>query len=121
VTYTIGVDFDGVIHRYSKGWHDGSIYDPPVPDALDSLRTIMVEHAVFVFTARPVAPVAEWLIGHGLPATTNEPPCFWSDRTQLLVTNRKFPAFVYIDDRAVRFETWPQTLTQVADLISGRR
>lgn len=27
---TIVFDFDGVIHRYSKGWQNGSIYDKPV-------------------------------------------------------------------------------------------
>ncbi|MFB4275740.1 hypothetical protein ACBJ59_10645 [Nonomuraea sp. MTCD27] len=43
---TIAVDFDGVIHTYGKGWHDGSIYDEPVPGALDALRSLMKEYAV---------------------------------------------------------------------------
>lgn len=30
---TISIDFDGVIHQYSKGWQNGEIYDPPIRGA----------------------------------------------------------------------------------------
>ncbi len=58
---TIAVDFDGVIHLYSKGWQDGEIYDEPVEDSFDSLRFLMEKYAVFIFTSRPSLPVGRWL------------------------------------------------------------
>ncbi len=36
----IAVDFDGVIHRYSKGWHDGTIYDPPMDGCYDAMNQL---------------------------------------------------------------------------------
>jgi hypothetical protein len=111
---TIAIDFDGVIHAYSKGWQGGAIYDPPVPGAIDGLRDLMKRDAVFVFTARAnLDDVAAWLTSHGIPAIVDEPGAarwFWDDRDRLLVTWHKLPATVYIDDRALRFESWPQTL-----------
>src|SRR5690606_4961543 len=62
---TIGVDFDGVIHRYSKGWFDGTIYDEPIPGAISGLRLLMQHNAVFIHTARSARQVAEWLAEHG--------------------------------------------------------
>lgn len=38
---TLAVDFDGAVHRYSRGRHDGTIYDPPIPGALNGLRQLM--------------------------------------------------------------------------------
>lgn len=115
---TIAVDFDGVIHAYSKGWHDGTIYDPPMPGALDGLRSLMERDAVFVFTTREPHPVAEWLVGHGFDAIASAHDLwrtFWNERGRLLVTNRKLAAVAYLDDRAVRFTDWAQALQDLGD------
>jgi trehalose-6-phosphatase len=107
---TLAVDFDGMIHAYSRGWADGTIYDPPVPGALDGLRQLLDQDAVFVFTAREPEQVAEWLSLHGFICRTEHEGPFWNVRGQLLVTNRKLPATAYLDDRAVRFVDWGQAL-----------
>ena len=36
-----------------------------------------------------------------------------ADRARVLVTNRKLPANVYIDDRGLRFVSWDQTLADL--------
>nr|MDT0658017.1 hypothetical protein [Micromonospora sp. DSM 115978] len=109
---TLAVDFDGVIHAYSLGWCDGTIYDEPVPGALDALRALMERYAVFVFTTRDPGQVVPWLLKRGVDAVTDDDPArtFWNERGRLLVTQRKLAAVAYLDDRAVRFESWPQAL-----------
>jgi hypothetical protein len=59
---TVAVDFDGVIHLYSRGWFDGTIYDPPVPFAFDALAELQADYAVFVHTTRAPVFVAEWIV-----------------------------------------------------------
>lgn len=107
---TIAVDFDGVIHAYSRGWADGSIYDPPLPGALDGLRRLLELDAVFVFTTRDIGQVATWLLGHGFNVRLGHDGPFWNERGPLLVTNRKLAATAYLDDRAVKFIDWDQAL-----------
>lgn len=118
---TVAIDFDGVIHRYSKGWFDGTIYDGPVDDALESLAKLREKCAVAIFTTRNVDDVAHWLEENHVPRTAiyggsglwpGYP--FWSDPVYLLITNLKPAASIYIDDRSVRFETWDQTLADLA-------
>lgn len=122
---TVAVDFDGVIHAYSRGWGDGTIYDEPVPGALKALRTLLEEHAVFVFTSRDPQQVADWLRERGVEARTlydlrmveglsYSYGTFWDRRDVILVTDRKLPAIAYIDDRAVRFRNWAQALQELA-------
>lgn len=122
---TVAVDFDGVLHAYSKGWQDGSIYDEPLPGALDAIRSLMAAGiAVFVHTTRNPQATAGWLRVHHLPAASERELAadgrpvgqFWDDTKHVLVTDRKLPAVAYIDDRALRFESWPQALEDLEDL-----
>lgn len=131
---TYAVDFDGVIHAYSKGWQDGTIYDRPMEGAVEALKRMLEEGSVFIFTSREPEQIMPWLQNLGfdvtidercgeclaLPATIGRKICevckgsgqilFWNLRGQILVTNRKLPAFAYIDDRGIRFHSWDQTL-----------
>lgn len=99
---TIALDFDGVIHRYSKGWQDGVIYDPPVDGAVEAWFQLMDnDYALAVFTCRKdLDPVRLWMHKH-----------FDFERRignfyEPLITNIKPSAIAYIDDRAVRFTNW---------------
>jgi hypothetical protein len=119
---TFAVDFDGVIHRYSRGWGDGSIYDGVMDDAFFGLWNLMQKDTVFIFTSRKPKQVAKWIEekadgNYNLRCTTRRPRTwwgkpkeFWSKPRVLLVTNHKYPARAYIDDRAYVFKDWLQTL-----------
>jgi FMN phosphatase YigB (HAD superfamily) len=106
---TIAVDFDGVIHKYSGGWRDGTIYDEPMAGAIEGIKQLQKEYAVFVFTTRDAMDVAEWLESHGIEAAADHRTnvdMFWNDQKVVLVTNRKLAAVAYLDDRAIRFKDW---------------
>jgi hypothetical protein len=97
------VDFDGVIHTYSRGWADGTAYDPPMPGAkmaLDALSRAGYE--VVIFSTRDWEDIGDWLKKWGFP--------------DYRVTNIKEPAVAQIDDRAIRFESWSQSFEDVLKL-----
>lgn len=125
---TIAVDLDGVIHSYSKGWHDGTLYDDFLPGAMAALETLMERDSVFVHTTRNPRQAARWIertSGYCIECTTWLPRTwygrrkpFWNTRGLLLVTNRKLPATVYIDDRAMRFEgDWATTMVALGEPV----
>lgn len=133
---TIAIDFDGVIHKYSKGWSDGSVYDIPVEGVFETIQELMETHTVFVFSTRKPKQIREWLLQHVMEQYFGDDPHdpkdwswgkygftikvipwwvkFWNKKNVLGITRRKLPAMCYIDDRAIQFKgDWNRTLTDI--------
>ncbi len=114
----IAIDFDGVLHGYSKGWSDGSIYDAPVPGAAEAMKKLKEEgHTLYIFSTRtnPIfkkkkedsvdqkVMMEEWMKQHGIPFDK-----VW--------TFGKPMADLFIDDRAIGFRgDWQATLQDVSE------
>jgi predicted glycosyltransferase len=95
------IDFDATIHRYSKGWHDGTAYDDPMPGAQEALAELERRgYEVVIFSTRPAEQITPWLKAHGFPAYP--------------VTNVKLPATAIIDDRAIHHVDWSGSLSELA-------
>ncbi len=112
---SIAFDFDGVVHRYRKGWADGTIYDQPVEGALEGLVSLLAKgESVFILSTRDPQQIKRWFEGVAhFPYPVEEIPVdvkFWNKPKVLGVTNRKLPATHYVDDRAVRFTNWRDIL-----------
>jgi hypothetical protein len=96
---TLAIDFDGVLSAYT-GWKgDMAPLDPPLPGAIEFLEACVAHgFAVTIFTTRPEQLVSEWLEAHA-------PQIGYS---QIGITNKKPPAWLYIDDRCFLFKgTFP--------------
>ncbi len=85
------VDLDGVLNQYD-GWKGAEFFHPPRPGAREFLERLnALGFRVVVFTVRWGPHVREWLDRHALSELVDE------------VTDKKPPAHVYIDDRAICF------------------
>lgn len=116
---TVGIDFDGVVHQYN-GWCD--VENQPIPGAFEGIRELHKNYNLFIFCARErgdavscLDRIPHWFAMHELGIEVVCPEThghFWNDR-RILVTNMKLPAVAYIDDRAIRFQNWTQTLSDM--------
>jgi len=130
---TIAIDFDGVIHKYSEGWKDGTIYDDSFDGVFDIIKDLMKDNSVFIFSSRSPRqikkwlkeylyyatdmPFDEWLFGYSVGIIPFWKK-FWTKRNVLGITKRKLPAYVYVDDRALKFEgDWNETLTKLKEIL----
>ena len=110
----VGIDFDGVIHRNSLGYHDGTIYDPPIEGTKDALIDLSSRYTIIVYTCKATPDRAlvngmtgtqliwEWLKKHDLDEYVKE------------VTSEKPRAAFYIDDKAYRFNDWTSMMNTIA-------
>ena len=95
---TIAIDFDGVIHKYSKGFKGlDNAYDEPVPGTVEALEKLnSLGFDLKIMSSRPAPVITKWLEKHGMTKLISE------------VSNHKFPATVYVDDRGFKFNNWDQ-------------
>jgi len=111
----IGIDFDGVIHKCSKGYYDGTIYDEPIPGAYEALEKLSKDYTIIVNTckAKPdrglvsgktgTQLVWEWLEKHEMSKFISK------------VTSEKPRAMCYIDDKGVTFNNWSDCLKKLKE------
>ena len=112
----IGIDFDGVIHQCSKGYHDGTIYDSPLEGVTAALQELSAKYTLIVYTCKARADrglvdgktgtelVWNWLKEHKL------------DQYVSKVTAEKPRAVCYIDDKGIRFDNWKSCLEDLKEL-----
>jgi phosphoheptose isomerase len=112
----IGIDFDGVIHKNSKGYHDGTIYDEPFEGVREALERLSSEYQLILFTtkAKPdrglingrqtVDLIWEWLEKYDLAQFITT------------ITAEKPRGVVYLDDKGLRFTDWKTCMSDLEDL-----
>tara|TARA_B100001769_G_scaffold270751_1_gene262455 strand:- start:926 stop:1876 length:951 start_codon:yes stop_codon:yes gene_type:complete len=100
---TISIDFDGVIHKYSKGFQGlDNAYDPPMDGAIEGIQQLFQEGYILkILSSRPKEVIYPWLEKYNLTGYITE------------VSNHKFPATIYIDDRGFLFKNWNQCLVEL--------
>ena len=113
VNSIIVLDFDKVIHRGSKGFYDGTVYDDPIEGTGEALKLLSSKYKLVISSCKadPNRPLIngktgveliwEWLIKYDFAQYIDD------------VTNEKVRALFYIDDKGITFTTWKKILEQL--------
>lgn len=114
-SYTVGVDFDGTIAGYDKGWQ-GPPAEDPIRGAREALQAFKMKNLeVVVFSCRADNPqgvedIRQWLVQHDMMQFVDE------------ITDKKPKAIAYVDDRGVAFRgDWLAALHEVEHLLAKEK
>jgi histidinol phosphatase-like enzyme len=104
------LDFDGVIHNDHLGFYDGTIYGNPIDGSVEAIIELSKKYKIVIYTCkansnRPLVNnktgielIWEWLDKHNIKSYISD------------VTYNKPTALAYVDDKAIRFENWTETI-----------
>jgi capsule biosynthesis phosphatase len=99
----IMIDLDGTIHKYSKGWNGGEIYDPPFEGSIDAIKWLKNQgFEIMIFTTRASKANCEEMGGDYLDQIKKVKE--WLDEYNIPydgITAEKIAAEFYIDDKAI--------------------
>ena len=112
-TKQLAIDFDGVIHKSSKSFYDGTIYDDPVDGVEEALKQLSRDYTLIIYTckANPERPLInsktgteliwDWLRKYELDSYIDD------------IVYGKPNAKYYIDDKAIKFINWNQVIGEI--------
>lgn len=115
---TIAVDFDGVIHTYEDGWRDGTIYGSVVEGCREALQRLMNTGCdIVIYSTRTDPKDVGGVLQSGQLAEMHR----WLTENKVPFTRIHFGAgkplsWAFIDDRAIRFNSWVQTLDDLRNM-----
>ena len=112
----LGIDFDKVIHKCSKGFYDGTVYDDPIEGTEEALKKLSSKYTLICYTAKakPDRGLVNGKTGTELVWEWLKKQKF--DKYISKVTSEKPRAVAYIDDKAVRFTDWDSCFNDLKDL-----
>ena len=101
------LDFDGVIHSYEKGWHDGTIYGRTTDGfwewAIKAAKVFrLCVHSSRLKTAADCGEVSRWMLAE-FDAWRTDAGRQHAQYPYFELSTTKPPAFLTIDDRALCF------------------
>lgn len=106
---TVVFDFDGVIHKYRQGWNGGEIYDEPNMNVIETIRQLLDNgYCVAIFSTRTSNQICEWWDRQNFNIPIQDVYSgngFWNKTGIVGVFNKKPAGIVYVDDRALKFDS----------------
>jgi hypothetical protein len=95
------LDFDGVIHSYERGWQNGEIYGTVTPGFFQWAVEAQKLFRLVIYSSRSSTDEGRLAMGKWL---ADQMRTWEGEPVTLEMAAEKPPAFLTIDDRAIRFE-----------------
>ena len=110
------IDFDGPIHKYSKGYKDGSLYDEPSEGAKEFIDWLKSNgYQIVIFTTRASKTNDEDVGGDHKKEILKIENYLKDNEIHFdLITAEKLAANFYIDDRAIHYDNnWDAVKSEI--------